>query len=313
MYVKPFHPIKYTYFIVDDPEFPSYKANYRDFLVNTTHFLSPIPIRNPQIHQKIHTTYRLLFLKDVVLARSLDDSTFNIINSCIIFNQVEIISHVQTDHGFLREVVGLFVDDDMLSGGQPKRMPENSAGSTAKQDNTRTTNGHSSRTFAFAFAPPEDLSDDEHAHRRSVVQLIQHLCSMGKNVQLPARMALFRALVDRGVLFVVQWGLSRPNPETNEASRLTIGAAGEILAALLEHDVNGVRGHVLKQVIAIEKEREADKSGADKADTILALLCRVMASSRTLSVQSQVGDALKVLLEIPPNEAPPESQACNLC
>lgn len=201
----------------------------------------------------------------------------------------------------------------MLSGGgQAKRAGENGVEVNGDPANTRTTNGHASRTSAFAFAPPDDLPENEQAHRRSVVQLIQHLCAMGKNVQLPARMALFRALVDRGVLFAVQWGLSRPSPESNEASKVTIGAAGEILAALLEHDVNGVRGHVLKQVIAIEKERQAEKNGADKADTILTLLCRMMASSRDLAVQSQVGDALKVLLEIPPNEAPPESHVSRI-
>lgn len=60
-------------------------------------------------------------MKDVVLARALDDSTFNVLNSCIIFNQIDIINHVQHDATFLREVVGLYVDDDMLSGGGVKK------------------------------------------------------------------------------------------------------------------------------------------------------------------------------------------------
>jgi len=56
--------------------------------------------------------------------------------------------------------------------------------------------------------------------------------------------------------------------------------------------------------VAIDKEREAGKKGADRADTILALMCKMMAQSRELAVQSQVGDALKVLLEITQNEGP---------
>jgi protein phosphatase-4 regulatory subunit 3 len=56
--------------------------------------------------------------------------------------------------------------------------------------------------------------------------------------------------------------------------------------------------------VAIEKEREAGKKGADKADTILALMCKIMAQSQELAVQSQVGDALKVLLEISQTEVP---------
>ena len=46
---------------------------------------------------------------------------FNILNSCSTFNQIDIINHVQHNIGFLREVVGLYVDDDMLSGGGTKK------------------------------------------------------------------------------------------------------------------------------------------------------------------------------------------------
>ena len=247
-------------------------------------------------------------MKDVVLARALDDSTFNVLNSCIIFNQIDIINHVQHDPGFLREVVGLYVDDDMLSGGGAKKKEADGmdVGSSHGKPNGDggTPNGQTSRAGLYAFAPPEKLTDEEKSIRSEVVFLIQQLCVMGKNVQLPARMALFRALVDRGILFAVQWALALPEKE--EKSKPIISAAGEILAALLDHDLNGVRGHVLKQIVAIDKEREAQKKGADKADTLLALLCKMMAQSRDLAVQSQVGDALKVWLEIPPNNDAPE-------
>lgn len=247
-------------------------------------------------------------MKDVVLARALDDSTFNVLNSCIIFNQIDIINHVQHDPGFLREVVGLYVDDDMLSGGGAKKKETEGMdeGSSDGKPNggaaAGSSNGQTSRAGLYAFAPPEELTDEEKSIRSEVVYLIQQLCVMGKNVQLPARMALFRALVDRGILFAVQWALALPEKE--EKSKPVISAAGEVLAALLDHDLNGVRGHVLKQIVAIDKEREAGKKGADKADTLLALLCKMMAQSRDLAVQSQVGDALKVWLEIPQNDGP---------
>jgi len=68
---------------------------------------------------------------------------------------------------------------------------------------------------------------------------------------------------------------------------------------MLDHDLNGVRGHVLKQVFAIDKEREAGKKGADKAETILEMACRIIVQSKDSSVQSQMGDALKAWLEVP--------------
>ncbi|KDQ29679.1 hypothetical protein PLEOSDRAFT_1039040, partial [Pleurotus ostreatus PC15] len=247
-----------------DPEFPDYKANYRDFLVQTTQFHQPIAIVDQAIVRKIHHTYRLQFLKDVVLARVLDDSTFNVLSSCIIFNQIDIITHVQQDPRFLMEVVKLYVDEDMLSGGGRR------------------------------------ASSTEVTLRREVIFLIQQLCVMAKNVQLPARMALFRTLVDRGVLFAVQWAVGLP--EKLPVNLPIIAAGGEILAALLDHDLTGVRGHVLKQVTAIEKEKDAGKKGADKAETILAMVCRILIQSRDLAVQSLVGDALKVWMDIPLND-----------
>ncbi|KAJ7223945.1 component of IIS longevity pathway SMK-1-domain-containing protein [Mycena rebaudengoi] len=304
-----------------DPEFPGHKANYREFLSQTTHFHEPIPIQDAAMQRKVHHTYRLQFLKDVVLARALDDSTFNVLNSCIIFNQIDIITHVQQDHTFLREVVRLYVDEDMLTGvgtrrtATPVQPPVNGNGTTdvEKQvslDELPSTNGTApaapspaavaaaKRSAAYAFAPPDELSEDDLRLRRQVIFLMQQLCAMGKNVQLPARMALFRTLVDRGVLFGVQWALSLS--EKDPTARAVIGAGGEVLMALLDHDAFGVRSHVLKQVVAIEKERDAKKRGAEKAETLAELVCGIVARSGDLAVQSQMGDAMKVWLDIPP-------------
>jgi protein phosphatase-4 regulatory subunit 3 len=287
----------------DDPEFPTYKANYRSFLNNTARFHQPIPIQDEAIQKKVHHTYRLQFMKDVVLARALDDSTFNVLNSCIIFNQIDIITHVQQDISFLRDVVKLFVDEEVLGAirvdGEGMDVDQSSSQSEGWKPNGGVVNG---RSGTYAFAPPEGLSEEEIVLRREVILLVQQLCVMGKNVQLPARMSLFRTLVDRGIIYAVQWALGLP--EKNESSKVMVSAAGEILAALLDHDLNGVRGHVLRQVAAIEKEREAGKKGADKAETVLALVCRMMANSRDIAVQSQVGDALKVWLEVQQNDGP---------
>ena len=111
-------------------DFPAYKANYCDFLHNTAQFHQPMIVRDVTMQQKIHHTYRLQFLKDVVLARTLDDSTFNV------------------------------------------------------------------------------LTKAEINIRWEVIILLQRLAIMGKNVQLPARLTLFRTLVDRGILFAVQWALN---------------------------------------------------------------------------------------------------------
>jgi len=175
-----------------DPEFPIHKANYRDFLRGTTRFHQPIAIPDPIIQKKIHHTYRLLFLKDVVLARALDDSTFNVLNSCIIFNQIDIITHVQSDMRFLQDVVDLFPGP---SHGSPISL-----------------NGVPKGRTGIDVDGCEGLPNgvDEDHRRREVILLIQQLCIMGKNVQLSTRMGLFKTLVDRGIVGPVQWALGQP-------------------------------------------------------------------------------------------------------
>jgi protein phosphatase-4 regulatory subunit 3 len=50
----------------------------------------------------------LQYLKDVVLARILDDPTFSVLNSLIFFNQVDILQHLQGNTPFLRELFTIF-------------------------------------------------------------------------------------------------------------------------------------------------------------------------------------------------------------
>ena len=289
----------------DDGEFHTHKANYRDFLRENSRFHQPIAIEDDTIRKKVHHTYRLQFLKDVVLARTLDDSTFNVLNSCIIFNQIDIINHIQQDPTFLRAIVKLYVSEEVLNG--PKKDSEDAeteSADTGKSNGTIANGQHSlPLTTPFTFGPPDQLAEDDIILRREVVILIQQLCAMGKNVQLPARMALFRTLVDQGILFAVQWAFGLN--EREEASKAVISAGGEIMSALLDHDLHGVRGHVFKQAVAIEREKDAGRIGADRAETLLRLMCRIMAQSRDLAVQCQIGDLLKALLDISQNATGP--------
>lgn len=65
-------------------------------------------MKDPVIQKKIRQTWRLQYLKDVVLARILDDPTFSVLNSLIFFNQVDIINHIQTNAAFLKELFAIF-------------------------------------------------------------------------------------------------------------------------------------------------------------------------------------------------------------
>ncbi|KAF2201789.1 DUF625-domain-containing protein [Delitschia confertaspora ATCC 74209] len=95
-----------------DPDFPLHKANHRQYLSDDSRFKEVVKIEDQQIKKKIHYTYRLQYLKDVVLARILDDPTFSVLNSLIFFHQVDIVQHLQGNAAYLRELFGIFEEEE---------------------------------------------------------------------------------------------------------------------------------------------------------------------------------------------------------
>ena len=83
------------------------KASYRAQLSDPNRFREVVPIRDSAIKAKIHQTYRLQYLKDVVLARIIDDQTFSMLNSFIFYHQVDIVTHLQHNAEFLTELFAL--------------------------------------------------------------------------------------------------------------------------------------------------------------------------------------------------------------
>ncbi|EFR04344.1 hypothetical protein MGYG_07353 [Nannizzia gypsea CBS 118893] len=94
-----------------DPDFPTHKANHRQYLNDRSRYKEVVPIKDPIILRKIRHTWRLQYLKDVVLARILDDPTFSVLNSLIFFNQVDIVQHLQSNAAFLCELFSLFAPE----------------------------------------------------------------------------------------------------------------------------------------------------------------------------------------------------------
>ncbi|KAG6905757.1 hypothetical protein DXG01_000857 [Tephrocybe rancida] len=115
----------------------------------------------------------------------------------------------------------------------------------------------------YAFAPPDNLSEEELELRRQVIILVQQFCIMGKNVQVAAWMVLLRSLVDRGVLFGVQWAMSLA--ERDPVNKPMISAAGEILMALVDHTSMAC------------KNGRAGRRARIRRETTLEMVCRILA------------------------------------
>ena len=80
------------------------KVQHRTFLKDSVVFKEVVPIQDPAIRAKIHQTYRIGYLKDVILPRVLDDATFGTLTSIMLFNNVEVVLALQQDPAFLKEL-----------------------------------------------------------------------------------------------------------------------------------------------------------------------------------------------------------------
>ncbi|KAG0630025.1 hypothetical protein M758_1G148600 [Ceratodon purpureus] len=86
-----------------DPELTT-RQSHRTYLKEQAVFKEAVPIRDPAIVSKIHQTYRIGYIKDIILPRVLDDQTFATINSIMLFNNVSVVSSLQNDSAFLSEL-----------------------------------------------------------------------------------------------------------------------------------------------------------------------------------------------------------------
>ncbi|PSR85086.1 Serine/threonine-protein phosphatase 4 regulatory subunit like [Actinidia chinensis var. chinensis] len=79
-------------------------GRHRSFLKEHVVFKEAIPIKNPEVQSKIHQTYRVSYLKDVILPRVLDDATMANLSSIIHSNNAIVVSLLKDDSTFIQEL-----------------------------------------------------------------------------------------------------------------------------------------------------------------------------------------------------------------
>ncbi|KAK1435894.1 hypothetical protein QVD17_01666 [Tagetes erecta] len=85
-----------------DPDVPHF--HHRKFLKEHVVFKEAIPIKDPLALSKIHQTYRISYLKDVVLSRVLDEATVASLNSIIHSNNGMVVTMLKDDNIFIKEL-----------------------------------------------------------------------------------------------------------------------------------------------------------------------------------------------------------------
>ncbi|CAA7407455.1 unnamed protein product [Spirodela intermedia] len=86
-----------------DPDLPQVQK-HRSFLRDHVVFKEVIPIKEPQVLTRIHQSYRIGYIKDVILPRVLDEGTIGSLNSIIHGNYTVVISILKDDTSFIQEL-----------------------------------------------------------------------------------------------------------------------------------------------------------------------------------------------------------------
>ncbi|KAJ3033351.1 Platinum sensitivity protein, partial [Rhizophlyctis rosea] len=201
-----------------DREWPNMNAQYREHLENKVRFKQVIPIQNEEIKTKIIQTYRVQFLKDVVLARHMDDGTFSTLNSLAFFNQVDVVGYMQQDEAYLKELFKL-VNFEGRGGGGLGLLGAVGGGGGAWVGGG---------------------AEGKRERKKDAVKFLQELCHISKNLQSMSRGSFFRALAQHGLFNAFTSILSDPDLDIRIS-----GAA--IITNVLDHDPPMLRSFILAQ------------------------------------------------------------------
>ncbi|XP_022818129.1 serine/threonine-protein phosphatase 4 regulatory subunit 3 isoform X1 [Spodoptera litura] len=95
-----------------DPSLPQPKK-HREYLRELAKFREAIPIKNKDLLAKIHQTYRVQYIQDIVLPTPtvFEDNLLSTLSSFIFFNKVEIVKLIEEDEKFLTDLFKLLMDD----------------------------------------------------------------------------------------------------------------------------------------------------------------------------------------------------------
>ncbi|KAJ2409734.1 Platinum sensitivity protein [Coemansia sp. RSA 2526] len=95
-----------------DPHHHIEVGSYRNFLRSHSQFKEVVPFGNADIEGKVRQTFRLQYLKDVVLQHIIDDGTLSVINALIFFNHAQIANYIHHNQKFLDELFGIIRQHD---------------------------------------------------------------------------------------------------------------------------------------------------------------------------------------------------------
>jgi len=96
-----------------DPHVPEEaRVRHRDHVKGTMSLKEVVPILDPVCRSKILQSYRIAYVKDVILARSLDDATYATLSSLQLFSTVEVLLSLQGDKRFFPDLFARIAESE---------------------------------------------------------------------------------------------------------------------------------------------------------------------------------------------------------
>lgn len=90
-----------------DRDMHNIQLDYRQHLEQNNKYKLVVEFKDKEVEAKIHQTFRIQFLKDVVLARTIDDSNHSTLTHMVFMNHVEIVDYIAKNDTFLEELFGI--------------------------------------------------------------------------------------------------------------------------------------------------------------------------------------------------------------
>ncbi|KAH8919596.1 DUF625-domain-containing protein, partial [Atractiella rhizophila] len=250
------------------PSHPTQKANYRHHLSTPNLFqqIEGLPITDEKTLIKIHHTFRLQYLRDVILGRVGDEPVMGVLGSLLFFNQCDIVGHLMNNKPFLTELFGMFQD---------AAYPEGEAETKA----TPTSPDSKSEPEIGPHPPPSPQKPPSSRSRRLQAMLfLQQLSGLAKTMQVSQRSNMYRNLIELGLLRVIEYGLAADKQDKERAVGL------ELLMIVIDHDPSKIRAYTLQQ-------------NAGRKKTLVLKMIETVLEERDWGTQLQMMEGLRVLVD----------------
>jgi protein phosphatase-4 regulatory subunit 3 len=237
-----------------DPEYPNFRTCHREFLKNKA-FKTVVLVDSLEIFKK---DFHLNFLKDVVLARFLDDQTYNLISSLIYMNQVEIINYFK-DSSILQHLFGIY-------------------------DHENKTNLEQKRNGIRMLHQYVLIAKSLQSYQKSEFFLALVKAGLFKmiNFALIDDDARIRVLGTELIVIIIEQDVSLVN--TSESD-------------VMDESSSVIERENSKNTDEKEKEKEKEKLNLSKDMTLISILSRLLMEDKNPGLKMQAFEALKILLD----------------